>query len=78
MTDLEDVGVAAQELGMSARDLWIGYFAVGGNCSLTEVEQWLAGSSDPSDQDRDLLAQAVNDEFVARNLDHPIRYRADS
>lgn len=45
--------------------------------SLTEVEQWLAGSSDPSDQDHDLLAQAVNDEFVSRKLNHPIPYRAD-
>ena len=76
MTDVEDVEVAVQELGMSARDLWIGYFAVGGNASLAEVEQWLGGTSDPSDQDHDLLAQAVNDEFVARNLYHPIAYRS--
>ena len=77
MTDVEDVEVAVQELGMSARDLWIGYFAVGGNASLAEVEQWLVGTADPSDQDHDLLAQAVNDEFVARNLDHAIAYRSD-
>jgi len=48
VTDVENVDAALDELGMSARDLWIGYFAVGGNGSLTEVEQWLAGSSDPS------------------------------
>jgi len=77
VTDVENVDAALDELGMSARDLWIGYFAVGGNGSLTEVEQWLAGSSDPSDQDHDLLAQAVNDEFVSRKLNHPIPYRAD-
>lgn len=50
-----DVEIALLELGMSIRDLWIGYFSVGGNGSLADVQSWLGGGSDPPDRDYDLL-----------------------
>ena len=72
-----DIDAALGQLGMSVQSLWIGYFAVGGNGSLADLEGWLGGASDPGDHDYDLLAQAVNDEFTARDLNHPVVYRAD-
>ena len=63
---------------MSVRDLWIAYFAVGGNGSLADVAGWLGGSADPNDRDHDLMAQALNDQFADRDLDHPMSYRSDS
>ena len=62
---------------MSDNDLWIGYFSVGGNGTLADIQRWLAREAEPGDRDHDLLAQALNDEFVVRNLDHPVAYRSD-
>ena len=70
-----DLGAALSELGMSVRDLWIGYFAVGGNGTLADVKEWLEGSAHPSDNDHDLMAQTLNEEFSARDLNHPVEYR---
>jgi hypothetical protein len=64
-------------LGMSTLALWVGYFGVGGNGSLADVEGWLAGAELPSDRDHDYLAQALNDVFTERGLDHPVGYRPD-
>jgi hypothetical protein len=64
-----------RRLGLTSMALWIGYFEVGGNGSLAEVEEWLAGSTNPSDRDHDYMAQALNDQFTERGLDHPMRFR---
>ena len=63
-----------RRLGTSALTLWIGYFAVGGNGSLTDVTSWLSGAAQLSAHDYDLLVQAVNDQFVGFGLDHPVPY----
>ena len=70
-----DIADGRRRLGMSALTLWIGYFGVGGNGTLAEVEGWSSGTVEPSDRDHDFLAQALNDEFVEHGLDHPMRYR---
>ena len=70
-----DIADGRRRLGMSTMALWIGYFAVGGNGTLAELEQWLAGESEPSDRDHDFLVQALNDGFVEQGLDHPMEYR---
>ena len=70
-----DIAEGRRQLGISALDLWIGYFEVGGNGSLADVEGWLAGTAQPSDRDHAYLVQALNDEFVVRGLDHPIQFR---
>ena len=63
-----------RRLRLSALTLWMGYFEVGGNGSLTDVTRWLSGAARPSVQDYDLLAQAVNDRFTGLGLDHPVAY----
>ena len=69
------LGAALSQLGLSARDLWIGYFAIGGNASLAEVKGWLDGTAEPDDMDHDLIAHAMNEEFADRDLNHPLGYR---
>jgi hypothetical protein len=70
-----DIAEARRQLGLSALALWVGYFEVGGNGTLADIEGWLAGSSEPSDRDHDFLAQALNDQFTERGLDHPMGFR---
>lgn len=72
---VSDIAAGRRRLGLTAVALWIGYFEVGGNGTLAEVEGWLAGASQPSDRDHDMLAQALNDQFVDSGLDHPVPYR---
>ncbi len=38
------------------------------------MTSWLSGSTQVSVHDYDLLAQAMNDEFVTMGLDHPVPY----
>ena len=64
-------------LRMSILAVWIGYFAVGGNGSLSDVDNWITGVNAPSLQDHDLLAQALNDRFTEVGLDHPVAYSRD-
>ena len=70
-----EIAEGRRRLGLTTLALWIGYFEVGGNGTLGEVEGWLAGSSQPSDRDHDFLAQALNEHFLELGLDHPMRYR---
>ena len=73
-SQLSGVVDGRRRLGMSALTLWIGYFAVGGNGTLADVTSWLSGSAQVTVHDYDLLAQAMNDEFVTLGLDHPVAY----
>jgi hypothetical protein len=63
-----------RSLGMTRRKIWVGYFALGGNAPLDQVERWLEGHEDPPVGDYDLLVHAVNEEAMDRGLDHPMPY----
>jgi hypothetical protein len=81
----QDAGPAAGPMGLAdgcrrlrldPLSLWVDYFAVGGNGSLSDVRRWLSGDVVMvPDPDHDLLAQALNDRFTASGLDHPVSYR---
>ncbi len=66
-----------RRLGLSAMSLWIAYFAVGGNGSLADLTDWLSGATELTVRDYDLLAQAMNDQFVALGMDHPVPYNVE-
>ncbi len=70
-----ELEAARQVLGWTVFHAWMGYFAVGGNAPLGLVERWLTTDAELPAVDHNLLAQALNDEFVDRGLDHPVRYR---
>jgi len=71
---MSDVDAGRRQLDMSYHDVWVGYFAVGGNGSLADVRSWLSGETFLSPRDHDLLAQAINDAFTDAGLNHPLGY----
>jgi hypothetical protein len=70
-----ELSEALQQLGLSTHDLWVGYFAVGGNGALSDVEGWLSGDDEVPRLEHNLLAQALNDRFTLGGLNHPVSYR---
>ena len=63
------------QAGMAAADVWLAYFALGGNETFQGVRAILEGSHVPSQPDYDLLAQALNERFMDRGANHPVPYR---
>ncbi len=64
-----------QRSGLSAAELWIRYYAVGGDAAELEVEAYALGLLNPDDYQHNLIAQALNEYFLDRHEDHPVRYR---
>lgn len=75
MSDILRAG--REQLGMTPLDLWTAYIGLGGNANFQRVESFLSGSASPGAADYDLLAQALNDEFIGRNLANPLPYFED-
>lgn len=65
---------ARTQAGMSFRDLWIGYLAVGGCAVPHAVRAYLRGRAAPP-AEYDMIAQAINDRFVDAGGNHPVPYR---
>ncbi len=65
---------ARQLAGLSIVQLWFSYIVLGGSASLSEVGDFLSGELEPSRHEYDVLAQAINDEFVGRGENHPVPY----
>ena len=59
----EVLEAARVQAGMSFRDLWIEYLAVGGTAQPEVVRAYLRGRAAPP-IDYDMLAQAINDLFL--------------
>jgi hypothetical protein len=72
--NLHDLDLSRTDLGMTTRDVWLGYLGVGGDAPLFEVESWLEGTSVVPPYDFDLLVQSVNDRAVDCGQPHPGRY----
>lgn len=70
-----DIADGWRRLGISAQSLWIGYFGLGGNGSLADVNGWLARTVELPALDHDLLAQALNDAFSDQGMGRPLGYR---
>lgn len=75
---MNDIEAGRRELGMSNRDLWLGYIGVGGNGSMGDLRGWLTGEVEASARDHDMVALALNEVFLDRGLDHPVRYSDES
>jgi hypothetical protein len=52
---------ARQDVGLSQGDLWLRYFALGGNAMPTEFEAFLSGVLEPAATEYDILVQALNE-----------------
>lgn len=67
--------VARLQLGMSMMDLWVEYFALGGNLDAHSLGGYLRGERDVTNAQHDMIAHALNETFQDRGLDSPIAYR---
>lgn len=63
-----------RDAGLSAPDLWLRYFGLGGMSTPAEVESYLRGGVAPSAHDHDVLAQALNERFAELGRNHPVQY----
>jgi hypothetical protein len=77
MSAIDVLEEARLEVGLSIRDLWFRYFALGGMSTALEVEAFLYGALLASDHNRDLLAVALNERFAEVGGDHPVPYSHD-
>lgn len=66
--------MARRHAGLSITELWFAYVVLGGTGSMLDVGDYLAGSAVPSRHQYDVLAQALNDEFIGRGGNHPVPY----
>lgn len=64
-----------QRSGMTPAELWIRYYAVGGDATELEVDAYALGLLSPDDYEHNLIAQALNEFFLDRDEDHPVHYR---
>ena len=68
------IGAGLALSDMTMNDLWVGYLAVGGTHSLTQLSDYTAGTTTWTDLEHDFAAQALNDYFTDLGLDHPVAY----
>jgi hypothetical protein len=66
------IGLAISEL--STQELWIEYVALSGCHSEQELVLYLNGLTEWSPFEHDVAAQALNEYFTARGMDHPVAY----
>ena len=74
LLDVKPLEAARQQLDMTLSDLWQRYFALGGSCSLTEIEEHLAGARQLSGPQHDVLVHALNERFQDHDMNHPLEY----
>ena len=60
--------------GMPYEELWLRQVALGGSAGRLEVEAYVLGLLVADPYQHDLLAQALNECFLERGEDHPVRY----
>ncbi len=65
---------ARRSCGLSALDLWLRYFALGGSADPFTLEAVLHGALDVSDLDHDQVAHALNERFTELGRNHPVPY----
>lgn len=79
MIDRPDVLEEARaKLGLALEDLWLRYFALGGMCTVMELEAILCGALIGTDIERDRVAVALNERFSELGGDHPVPYTSDN
>jgi hypothetical protein len=66
---------ARQRLGLSYMDLWIDYFALGGNLDADQLALYLRGDRSVTKLEHNVLTHALNERFQDRGENTPLAYR---
>lgn len=64
-------------LALSPGEVFLAYFAMGGTEDQESIYRFLSGDGGLSDDQFDVLAAALNDEFLDRGGNHPVPYSAE-
>ena len=67
--------VARQRLGLSYRDLWIDYFALGGYLDIDGLTGYLHGQRPTNTTDHNAIVHALNELFRDRGENNPVAYQ---
>jgi len=59
---------ASKEVSLSKAELWMRYFALGGNAMPAEFEAFLEGALRPTPGEHDVLAHALNERSIELGL----------
>jgi hypothetical protein len=68
---------ARKRLGLSMDDLWMAYFEIGGKADPVELEAFLLGTLRPDAYQYNVIAHALNEQFVEQDQNHPVPYAHD-
>jgi hypothetical protein len=63
---------ARQMASLDLSQLWLDYFALGGNCSPAELTALLSGERSIEQIDYEILAAALNERFAEAGFGHPV------
>jgi hypothetical protein len=75
MAEVSALRQALIDLDVTASQLWITYFSVGGNRDAAHIVTYLSGDVAGSDVvDHDHVIDALNDLYFDRGFDHPLAY----
>ena len=58
-------------------DLWLDYFALGGNHPYKDLHAYLAGVQSWTTREHDRVVLALNEHLADQGLDHPVGYAND-
>lgn len=61
MTQQHSTWLAAHAAGLTAEDLWLHYFSIGGNLQAFELDAYLHGICPLPQGDRNMIALALNE-----------------
>ncbi len=71
------IDAVRRHLDMSEADLRIAHWACGGNARQDELSAFLAGEGRLSEREYNILAAAMNDRLIERNLEPSVPYSDD-
>lgn len=76
MTD-PDSGLfaAMQQLDIDYATLWARWISVGGSRTVNDLQDHVEASQCPDAHEHNTIAQALNEVFLERGMDHPVEYR---
>ncbi|HEV2754376.1 MAG TPA: hypothetical protein VG318_01190 [Actinomycetota bacterium] len=72
--DPAELDEARRHLGLTLKDLWIRYFALGGNADQIELDAFFHGLSELSRLEYNVLAHAINEAFMDHGAERRVPY----
>jgi hypothetical protein len=69
---------ARQRTGLTAHQLWLRYFGLGGMRPELEVEAIMYGALEPTALDHNRIVHALNERFSELGRNHPVAYAPTS